>query len=124
MRVASYVSTVLAAGLIAGSFQGGASAELAKIVGPGASKCADFTSESLKKPEAEREYLAWAMGLMSGLVLRAPPGVDEGLDLMPPSVPPAVQLEFLREYCTQKPHEDFTDAVLELFRLLRNKGRT
>jgi hypothetical protein len=123
MRRVSQVLAILAAGLVNGLLVGAACAELAKIVGPGAVKCADFSSQALKKPDSQREYLAWAMGLMSGLILRAPPGVDEGIDLMPASMPPVKQLEFLRAYCEQKPDEDFTDAVLALYRLLRDMRR-
>jgi hypothetical protein len=60
---------------------------------------------------------------MSGVLLSQPTGVDEGLDLIPQSLPLLQQLEFLRQYCRDKPDEDFTDAVLALYKKLRlNKG--
>src|SRR5262249_8868153 len=57
----------------------------AKIVGLGATPCPQFERETRERPELQREYLAWAQGFMSGVLMSRPPGVDEGLDLNPRS---------------------------------------
>ena len=66
----------------------------AKVVGIGAVQCGQFVRDIQRTPAVQRDYLAWAQGLMSGLLLRAPPGVDEGIDLTPPTVPLLQQLAF------------------------------
>lgn len=100
-----------------------ASAQIGKIVGLGAARCAQFTLDAERSPVMQRDYFAWAQGFMSGVLLSQPTGVDEGLDLIPQSLPLLQQLEFLRQYCRDKPDEDFTDAVLALYKKLRlNKG--
>lgn len=94
-------------------------AQIGKIVGLGAARCAQFTLDVERSPVMQRDYLAWAQGFMSGVLLSQPAGVDEGLDLIPQSLPLLEQLEFLRKYCRDKPEEDFTDAVLALYKKLR-----
>ncbi len=49
----------------------------------------------------------------------APPGVDEGLDLAPPSMPLDAQADFLRDSCAANPGQDFMDAVRALYHRLR-----
>ena len=90
-----------------------------KIVGVGAVPCAQFSAEIARTPTAERDFLAWAQGFMSGALIRSPPGVDEGLDLTPPGFPLLRQAEFLRSYCQAHPEQDFMDAVHALYRTLR-----
>lgn len=97
-------------------------AQTAKIVGIGASGCARFNEEIVSTPSAERDYLAWAQGFMSGALVRAPPGVDEGLDLTPPSFPLQSQADFLRAFCARRPGEDYMDAVRALYHRLRGTG--
>ncbi|AWN42566.1 hypothetical protein [Methylobacterium durans] len=98
---------------------GPARAETVKIVGLGASTCDRFNKEIVGSPLIERDYFAWAQGFMSGALMRAPPGVDEGLDLSPPSVPLESQADFLRSFCAEKPDQDYMDAARALYHRLR-----
>jgi len=99
-------------------------AEMAKIVGLGAVRCLNFTEEVGRNPALQRDYLAWAQGYMSGILVGRPPGTDPGLDLVPGTFPLPKQLEFLRGYCNQHPSEGFADAVESLYRRLRKEGST
>lgn len=101
-----------------------APAQTAKIVGLGATGCSQFTADVGQNPAAQRDYLAWAQGFMSGVLLGRPTGVDDKLDLNPPTLPLLKQLEFLRHYCRGQPSDDFSDAVLALYKLLRQGGAT
>jgi hypothetical protein len=101
-----------------------ADAQEAKIVGLGAVGCTQFSLEIKEKPALQREYLAWAQGFMNGVLLRAPTGVDEGLDLLPPTFPLLEQLEFLKRSCIEKPSSRFADAVIALYRRLRSERPT
>lgn len=100
-------------------FAGQAEAQSVKIVGIGASSCQFFLQEINGKPEVEKNFFAWAQGYMSGLLLRAPPGKDEDLDLEPGVYPLLKQAEFLRGFCTRNPDADFSDGVNDLYRTLR-----
>lgn len=100
-------------------FVGQAEAQSVKIVGIGASSCQFFLQEINGKPEVEKNFFAWAQGYMSGLLLRAPPGKDEDLDLEPGVYPLLKQAEFLRGFCTRNPDADFSDGVNDLYRTLR-----
>jgi hypothetical protein len=97
----------------------GAAAQETKIVGVGAATCARFNGHVAESPSSERDYLAWAQGFMSGALMRAPPGVDEGLDLLPPTLPLTAQAEFLRTFCRDHPDRDYMDAVRALYHRLR-----
>ena len=119
-RLRGYAALTLAVLLIALPV----SAQQAKIVGLGATGCAQFMLEIRHNPALQRDYLAWAQGFMSGVLLGRPAGVDEGLDLIPSTVPLLKQLEFLREYCDQNPSESFSNAVLSLYKRLRSEGKT
>jgi hypothetical protein len=101
-----------------------ASAQSIKIVGLGAVNCDQFTHEIAQNPNVQRDYLAWAQGYMSGLLIRAPAGIDESLDLLPPTFPLLKQLEFLRIYCSENPSEAFSGAVETLYKKLRQEGST
>lgn len=98
---------------------GTAQAKSVKIVGVAATTCTAFNEQVAREPVAERDYVAWAQGFMSGLIIRAPAGIDEDLDLLPPTFPLSRQTEFLRAYCRDNPDRDYTDGVLDLYRLLR-----
>ena len=102
----------------------GAEPAIAKIVGLGATPCAQFEREANERPAVQREYLAWAQGFMSGILMGRPPGVDVGLDLNPRSFGLRNQIEFLREHCRQHPTQDVSDATVELYRRLRREGAT
>jgi hypothetical protein len=95
-----------------------------KIVGLGAADCPEFISEITTQPLTQKDYLAWAQGYMSALLLTRPPGVDRRLDLMPKSFPLLKQLGFLREYCSANPNESFADAVEALYKRLRLEGKS
>jgi hypothetical protein len=95
-------------------------AQTATIAGTGAATCATFLEEVARNPISEREYFSWAQGYMSGILMRAPPGKDERLDLRPPNFQVGMQLEFLRSLCTARPHENYSDAVEILYRRLRD----
>jgi hypothetical protein len=68
-----------------------AQSPVAKIVGIGAATCANFLGT----------------------------GGDENLDLNPPKFGLLKQLGFLRQYCTINRSQDFSDAVLALYKMLR-----
>jgi len=96
----------------------------ATIVGLGATTCQRFNDDVKSNPAARRDYLAWAQGFMSGILLGRPPGVDQGLDLDPPSFGLVRQIEFLEEFCRRNNSKDFADAVEALYKRLRTENRT
>jgi hypothetical protein len=98
--------------------------QTAKIVGLGATTCLQFEDDVKQNAATQRDYLAWAQGFMSGIIVGRPPGIDQGLDLNPSTYPLLKQLEFLREHCVQHPAEDFSDAVEALYKRLRKEGAT
>ena len=100
-----------------------ASAQQIKIVGLGASPCSQFLKDIREQPQTEREYLAWAQGFMSAVLLRAPPGKDENLDLLPDEFAIEKQAAFLRRACGNTPDTSFSDGVLELYLALRGTPR-
>ncbi len=100
-----------------------ASAQQVKIVGLGAAPCEQFLREIRERPQVERKYLAWAQGFMSAVLLRAPPGKDENLDLLPDGFPIDRQAEFLSKFCSASPDASFSDGVLELYLALRGTPR-
>lgn len=112
-----WIRTILGAALVLAA--AAAQAQETKIVGIGASPCARFLADTGSKPAVERDYLAWAQGFMSGALIRAPEGVDVGLDLDPPAFPIAKQAEFIRTFCSAHPEQDYMDAVHALYRHLR-----
>jgi hypothetical protein len=95
-----------------------------KIVGLGATTCSRFMQDIKQEPAVQRDYLAWAQGFMSAMLLGRPPGIDENLDLNPPIFGLIKQLEFLSNYCVQSPSKDFSDAVVALYERLRKEGTT
>jgi len=98
--------------------------EIARIVGLGAGTCRQFNSDVRKDPAVQADYLAWAQGFMSGILLSRPRGVDQGLDLNPPHFSLLKQLEFLRSYCAENESRDFGDSVEALYKRLRKEGAT
>jgi hypothetical protein len=96
----------------------------ANIVGLGATTCQRFSDEVKTDPPLRRDYLAWAQGFMSGILLSRPPGVDVGLDLNPSTFGLMRQLEFLEDYCARNTSADFAGAVEGLYKRLRQEGRT
>lgn len=96
----------------------------ATIVGLGAATCQKFNDYVRSDPLIRRDYLAWAQGFMSGILSSRLPGVDEGLDLAPPTFPVMRQLDFLGDYCALNASLDFSDGVAALYKRLRNEGKT
>lgn len=101
-----------------------AQAATARIVGLGATTCRQFNDEVKANPLLRRDYLAWAQGFMSGIILSRPPGVDEGLDLAPTTFDLVSQLHFLEDHCARNVSLDFSDAVEALYKRLRQEGKT
>jgi hypothetical protein len=99
-------------------------ARTARIVGLGAATCRQFTADAAADPQVRRDYLAWAQGFMSGIILSRPPGVDVGLDLNPPTFGLMDQLRFLEDHCARNETADFSTAVEGLYKRLRLEGRT
>ena len=99
-------------------------AHTARIVGLGAATCREFTADAVADPQVRRDYLAWAQGFMSEIVLSRPPGVDAGLDLNPPTFGLMAQLRFLEDHCARNEAIDFSTAVEALYKRLRLEGRT
>lgn len=96
----------------------------AKIVGLGATACARFVEDINADPTLKRDYLAWAQGFMSGILVSRPAGVDEALNLNPVTFDLAAQLQFLEGQCVKDTKLSFSDAVTSLYQRLRNEGRT
>src|SRR4051812_18048320 len=82
-------------------------AQTANIVGLGATTCKVFNQDVERSAQVQRDYFAWAQGFMSGVLMRAPPGVDEGLELRPSTFPLLRQIEFLRSFCARNPDKDY-----------------
>lgn len=101
-----------------------AEAPKAKIVGLGATTCQRFSDDVRSNPLLQRDYLAWAQGYMSGIILSRPAGVDEGLDLNPETFGLVNQLHFLEDHCAKNASLDFSDAVEALYKRLRLEGKT
>lgn len=99
-------------------------AQTVKTVGPGAVACRQFNRDHSRDPYQEREYFAWAQGLMSGILLRSPAGVDQGLDLTPTDMKVPEQMAYVRRFCAENPDRDYSDAVLALYKELRKVGKT
>jgi hypothetical protein len=94
----------------------------ARIVGLGAATWRQFTADAAADPQVRRDYLAWAQGFMSGIILSRPPGVDVGLDLNPPTFGLMDQLRFLEDHCVRNGAVDFSTAVEALYKRLRLEG--
>jgi hypothetical protein len=95
-----------------------------RIVGLGATTCQRFDEDVRSNPLVRRDYLAWAQGFMSGILLSRPPGVDEDLDLNPATFDLVNQLHFLEDHCGRNGSLDFSDAVEALYKRLRQEGKT
>ena len=99
-------------------------ARTARIVGLGAATCRQFNADVAANPPMRRDYLAWAQGFMSGIILSRPPDVDQGLDLNPPTFGLVAQLRFLEDQCARNQSIDFSAAVEALYKRLRLEGKT
>ena len=101
-----------------------AQAPKATIVGLGATTCQQFNDDIKANPALRRDYLAWAQGFMSGIILSRPPGGDHGLDLAPKTFDLVSQLHFLEDHCARNASLDFSNAVEALYKRLRLEGKT
>ncbi len=101
-----------------------AEAPRANVVGLGAVTCQQFTDDVKSDPLVRKDYLAWAQGFMSAILLSRPPGVDVGLDLNPPTFGLITQLHFLEDQCAKNASLNFSDAVEALYKRLRQEGKT
>jgi hypothetical protein len=90
-----------------------------KIVGLGATTCERFSTDIATIPSSRKDYLAWAQGYMSGILLGRPVGIDDDLDLAPSTFGLRDQLEFLEDFCARNAAMDYSDAVEALYRRLR-----
>lgn len=115
------LSALSTAAVCAGAGEDG---RTARIVGLGAATCRQFAADAAADPQVRKDYLAWAQGFMSGIILSRPPGVDVGLDLNPPTFGLMAQLRFLEEHCAVHESLDFSTAVEALYKRLRAEGRT
>ena len=98
--------------------------QTANIVGLGAATCRVFNRDVQQNFHLQRDYFAWAQGFMSGILVRAPPGKDERLQLNPPEFSLQKQVKFLREFCAKNPDKDYSDGVVELYRALRGEQKS
>src|SRR5215207_3794620 len=89
-----------------------------KIVGLGAATCATFREDIARTPDLERVYFAWAQGYMNGLMIRAPEGQDENVDLTPREMGLQAQLAFLRSFCVENSKANFADGIHGLYQTL------
>lgn len=105
------------------TFVAQAQPETAKIVGLGATRCSQFSADVRADPTIRRDYLAWAQGYMSGILVGRPPGIDPGLDLNPSTFGLLDQLKFLEDFCARTPGQDFSDGVEALYKRLRAERR-
>jgi hypothetical protein len=94
------------------------------VVGLGATTCERFNKDIRADPSIRRDYLAWAQGFMSGILLGRPSGIDDGLDLSPASFNLLAQLKFLEEYCATNASKNFGDGVEALYKRLRQEGKS
>lgn len=92
-------------------------AKTVEIVGLGASSCSQYLKEIDSSQSFEREYFSWALGYMSGLLIRGPE--SEFVQLRSPNLPLLKQAEFLRVYCAGHPDTSFSEGVEELYKVLR-----
>lgn len=102
----------------------GGQARTARIVGLGAATCSQFMADVAANAGMRRDYLAWAQGFMSGIILSRPLDVDQGLDLDPATFGLVAQLRFLEDHCARNGATDFSAAVEVLYKRLRVEGKT
>ena len=91
-----------------------------KTVGPGNTGCRQYLLDLAKNPQNQRVYFAWVQGLMSGVLIRAPPGIDENVDLLPAEFAETQQVRLIGEFCNSQPDADLFDATRLLYRRLKD----
>jgi hypothetical protein len=90
--------------------------------GPGAASCLKFALDYTRNPPSEEQYFIWAQGYMSAIVMMAPGGVDDALDLLPTSYPKESQMVSIRSVCAQDPQRSYAYAVRVLYRHLGGRA--
>jgi hypothetical protein len=90
--------------------------------GPGASNCLKFARSYNRNPALEEHYFIWAQGYMSSVVMMAPGGIDDNLNLSPASYPKEGQMAWSRSVCAQDPFRSYGHAVRVLYRHLGGKA--
>ena len=113
-------TAVVAFCLIATYGPAGSESATRKIVGLGAATCQRFNVDIAANPSSRGDYLAWAQGYMSGILLGRPAGIDDRLDLNPPTFGLLDQLKFLESYCARNASMDYGNAVEALYKHLRS----
>lgn len=109
---------------ITGSLSGAlAASSKSKVVGLGAVTCQRFKDDVKSNAILRRDYMAWAQGFMSGLLVSHPGGVDEQLNLNPVTYDLVNQLHFLEDHCSQNGSLRFSDAVAALYERLRKESK-
>ena len=93
-------------------------AQTAKIVGYGAASCVKFLRDYARDAISERVYFAWAQGYMSGILMKTPLGTDDHLDLVPRDLSVQTQMSFVHQHCVEHEMNDYSDAVVSLYRRL------
>jgi len=71
-----------------------------------------------RQPGESKGLSGVAQGYMSGILLGRPVGIDDGLDLDPPTFSLLNQLKFLEDATM-----DFADAVEALYKRLQREGK-
>jgi hypothetical protein len=91
------------------------SAEESNVVsGVGASSCGKFTNSYKENPtRAEALYLSWAQGFMSSINFNR--NLQNGTPIDFGTMPSAVQLRWIRDYCQKNPLKTYLRAATELF---------
>ena len=113
MRVIAAVSVILGLAVPSHAVSG---------AGLGASSCLKFALDYTQIPPSEEQYFIWAQGYMSAIVMMAPSGMDDDLNLLPASYPKERQMAWIRGICAQDPQRSYSHAVRALYRHLG--GRT
>jgi hypothetical protein len=90
--------------------------------GPGASSCLKFALDYTRMALSEEQYFIWAQGYMSAIMMMAPGGVDDNLNLLPASYPKATQMAWIRGVCAQDPQRSYGHTIRALYRHLGGKA--
>jgi hypothetical protein len=87
----------------------------ALVMGIGAKTCAGFAEEYRQDPDHwEIIYFSWAQGWMSGVNTA---NIQTARNVN--SVPVPDQKMYLRRYCDEHPSDNYVDAVVQLFQMLK-----
>lgn len=90
--------------------------------GLGASSCLRFALDYARNPPSEEQYFVWAQGYMSAIMMMAPSGMDDDLNLLPSWYPKERQVALIRGICVQDPQRSYSHAVRSLYRHLGGKA--